>query len=225
MYWIGDYERSVELGAAAHELGGDVHSMEAILRGAGLQAMALTGLGRHEEALAKFDARYGCRTRAGRKPLYLLNYSSMVHRELNDLSVAKQESEEVLERAPRDGFGMLWRFAQSDLLRRSLLEGDIGRAQVGLARALGGCRAGPGVDALAHLRASGGRACGDRAPRGDAGGCCRVGAEGDRASPSRPGGASTRRSLARRSAMRSRDWGGARRHWRSMSWPFESRIA
>ena len=130
MYWIGDYERSVELGSAAHELGGDVHSMEAILRGAGLQAMALTGLGRHEEALAKFDASTDAVRELGRKPLYLLNYSSMVHRELNDLSVAKQESEEVLERAPRDGFSMLWRFAYSDLLQTSLLEGDFGRAQV-----------------------------------------------------------------------------------------------
>ena len=130
MYWIGDYERSIELGIAAHGLGGNVHSMEAILRGVGLQAMALTGLGRHEEALTKFDATTDAVRELGRKPLYLLNYSSMVHRELNDLSVARQESEEVLERAPRDGFGMLWRFAYSDLLQTSLLEGDIGRAQV-----------------------------------------------------------------------------------------------
>jgi tetratricopeptide (TPR) repeat protein len=104
--------------------------MEAVLRGAGLQAMALTGLGRHEEALAKFDATTDAIRELGHKPLYLLNYSSMVHRELNDLSVARQESEEVLERAPRDGFGMLWRFAYSDLLQTSLLEGDVGRAQV-----------------------------------------------------------------------------------------------
>jgi class 3 adenylate cyclase/tetratricopeptide (TPR) repeat protein len=129
MYWTGDYERSIELGAAAHELGGDVHSMEAMLRGTGLQAMALTGLGRHEEALAKFNANTDAVRELGRKPLYLLNYSSMVHRELNDLSVAKQESEEVLEGAPRDGFSMVWRFAQSDLLQAQLLEGDVGRAQ------------------------------------------------------------------------------------------------
>jgi class 3 adenylate cyclase/tetratricopeptide (TPR) repeat protein len=129
MYWIGDYERSVELGTAAHELGGDVHSMEAILRGAGLQAMALTGLGRHEDALAKFDATTDAVRELGRTPLYILNYASMIHRELNDLSVARNESEEVLERASADGFGMPRRFAHSDLLQTSLLEGDIGRAQ------------------------------------------------------------------------------------------------
>jgi class 3 adenylate cyclase/tetratricopeptide (TPR) repeat protein len=130
MYWVGDYERSVELGTAAHELGGDVHSMEAILRGAGLQAMALTGLGRHEEALAKFDATTDAVRELGRTPLYILNYASMIHRELNDLSVARDESEEVLERASADGFGMPRRFAHSDLLQTSLLEGDIGRAQL-----------------------------------------------------------------------------------------------
>jgi tetratricopeptide (TPR) repeat protein len=130
MYWVGEYERSVELGTAAHELGGDVHSMEAILRGAGLQAMALTGLGRHEDALAKFDATTDAVRELGRTPLYILNYASMIHRELNDLSVARDESEEVLERASADGFGMPRRFAHSDLLQTSLLEGDIGRAQV-----------------------------------------------------------------------------------------------
>jgi class 3 adenylate cyclase/tetratricopeptide (TPR) repeat protein len=130
MYWVGDYERSIAHGTAAHELGGDVHSMEAILRGAGLQAMALTGLGRHEEALAKFDATTDAVRELGRTPLYILNYASMIHRELNELSVARQESEEVLERASADGFGMPRRFAHSDLLQTSLLEGDIGRAQV-----------------------------------------------------------------------------------------------
>jgi class 3 adenylate cyclase/tetratricopeptide (TPR) repeat protein len=130
MYWVGDYERSIAHGMAAHELGGDVHSMEAILRGAGLQAMALTGLGRHEAALAKFDATTDAVRELGRTPLYILNYASMIHRELNDLSVARDESEEVLERASADGFGMPRRFAHSDLLQTSLLEGDIGRAQV-----------------------------------------------------------------------------------------------
>jgi class 3 adenylate cyclase/tetratricopeptide (TPR) repeat protein len=130
MYWLGEYERSIELGSAAHELGGEVHSMEAILRGAGLQAMAMTGLGRHEEALAKLDATKDATRELGRRPLYILNYASMVHRELNDLSVAREESAEVLERTTDDGFGMPRRFARSDLLQTSLLEGDIGRAQV-----------------------------------------------------------------------------------------------
>jgi class 3 adenylate cyclase/tetratricopeptide (TPR) repeat protein len=129
LYWVGDYERSIELGTAAHELGGDVHSMEAILRGAGLQAMAMTGLGRHEEALAKFDATTDAVRELGRRPLYLLNYASMIHRELHDVSVARRESEEVVERTVADSFGMPRRFAQSDLLLTSLLEGDVGRAQ------------------------------------------------------------------------------------------------
>ena len=129
-YWVGDYERTLELGTAAHELGGEVHSMEAMLRGGGLQAMALTGLGKHEEALAKVGTVIDAAKELGRKPRYLLNYASMIHRELNDLSVARRQSEEVLEIARADSFGMPRRFAQSDLLQTALLEGDIGRAQV-----------------------------------------------------------------------------------------------
>jgi tetratricopeptide (TPR) repeat protein len=129
-YWVGDYERTLALATAAHDLGGDVHSMEAVLRGGGLQAMALAGLGRHEEALAKVGTIIAVAKELGRKPRYLLNYASMIHRELNDLSVARQQSEEVLEIALADSFGMPRRFARSDLLQTALLEGDIGRAQV-----------------------------------------------------------------------------------------------
>jgi tetratricopeptide (TPR) repeat protein len=110
-YWVGDFEQTLRLATAALELGGDVHSMEAVLRGGGLQAMALTGLGRHEEALASINA-------------------SMILRELNDLANARRTSELALERARTRSFGMPRRFAQSDLLLTALLEGDVGRAQV-----------------------------------------------------------------------------------------------
>jgi tetratricopeptide (TPR) repeat protein len=82
-----------------------------------------------EPALAKFDATVDAVRELGRTPLYILNYASMIHRELHDLSVARQQSEEVLEIALADAFGMPRRFARSDLLQTSLLEGDIGRAQ------------------------------------------------------------------------------------------------
>ena len=129
MYWLGDYERAVELGMAAHRLGGEVHNTEAVLRGGGLGAMALAELGRHEEALARLGAMIDVAVEFGSKPMYLLNYLSLVHRELNDLSVAREHSEQALEIAGSVSFGMPRRFARSDLLMTSLLEGDIGRAQ------------------------------------------------------------------------------------------------
>jgi class 3 adenylate cyclase/tetratricopeptide (TPR) repeat protein len=129
MYWVGDYERTMELATAAHELGGDIHSMEAVLRGGGLRAMALTGLGRHEEALAAVNATIEVEKELGGDGVYLRNYKSMILRELNDLSLARQTSELALESALTMAFGMPRRFAQSDLLQTALLEGDIGRAQ------------------------------------------------------------------------------------------------
>ena len=128
-YWVGEYERTLELGTAAHELGGDVHSIEAVLRGGGLRAMALTGLGRHEEALAALNATIEVETELGGDGAYLRNYTSMILRELNDLSLARETSELALERALTSSFGMPRRFAQSDLLLTSLLEHDVGRAQ------------------------------------------------------------------------------------------------
>jgi len=128
-YWVGDYQRTLELGTAAHELGGDIHSMEAVLRGGGLQAMALTGLGRHEQALAAVTATIEVEKELGGDGAYLRNYTSMILRELNDLPLAREMSELALERALTRSFGMPRRFARSDLLQTSLLEGDVGRAQ------------------------------------------------------------------------------------------------
>jgi class 3 adenylate cyclase/tetratricopeptide (TPR) repeat protein len=128
-YWVGDYGETLKLGTAAHELGGDVHSMEALLRGGGLRAMALTGLGRHEEALAALNAIIAVEKELGGDGAYLRNYTSMIHRELNDLPLARHTSELALERSLTRSFGMPRRFAQSDLLLTSLLEGEVGRAQ------------------------------------------------------------------------------------------------
>ena len=129
-YWVGDYEESLKLGAIAKELGDDAHSIEAVLRGGGLGAVALSGLGRHEEALAAIDVTTQAEKKLGGDGAYLRNYTSMILRELNDLAGAREASELALERALMSSFGMPRRFAQSDLLFSALLEGDVGRAQV-----------------------------------------------------------------------------------------------
>jgi class 3 adenylate cyclase/tetratricopeptide (TPR) repeat protein len=130
MYWTGNYERTMELGAAAQELGGEVVNPEVIVRGSGIRAVAVAGLGRHEEALARFDAIAKLAEELGHgRSLVLLNYSSIVHRELLDLQTARELSEEAYELLRGSSFGMPRRFAQSDLLFTSLLAGEVGDAE------------------------------------------------------------------------------------------------
>jgi tetratricopeptide (TPR) repeat protein len=59
----------------------------------------------------------------------LLNYSALAYRELYDLDEARRRSEEALELAAAETFGMPRQFAGSDLLFTQLLAGDVGGAQ------------------------------------------------------------------------------------------------
>jgi class 3 adenylate cyclase/tetratricopeptide (TPR) repeat protein len=128
-YWTGQYERSVELSRRTRALAHDVHSPESLLRGGGLEALALAGLGRHEEAIAIWDDLFELARELGQSPQVVLNYSTLVYRELYDLDEARRRSEEALELSASETFGMPRQFAGSDLLFTQLLAGDIGGAQ------------------------------------------------------------------------------------------------
>ncbi|HEY6605715.1 MAG TPA: adenylate/guanylate cyclase domain-containing protein [Gaiellaceae bacterium] len=128
-YWTGQYERSVELSRRTRALAHDVHSPESLLRGGGLEALALAGLGRHEEAIAIWDDLFELARELGQSPQVVLNYSTLVYRELYDLDEARSRSEEALELSASETFGMPRQFAGSDLLFTQLLAGDIGGAQ------------------------------------------------------------------------------------------------
>jgi class 3 adenylate cyclase/tetratricopeptide (TPR) repeat protein len=129
VYWVGDYERCAELSREARTVAADVHSAEALLRGGGTEALALVGLGRHEEAIRIWDDLFATARELGRNTRVLLNYSSIVFREVFDLQEARRRSEEALELSMGEWFPMPLRFAHSDLLFTDLLEGDIGKAQ------------------------------------------------------------------------------------------------
>ena len=129
VYWLGRYERCVELSRQAREVAADVHSAEALLRGGGTEALALVGLGRHEEAIQIWDELFAQAREMARNQRGLLNYSSIAFREVLDLDEARRRSEEALELSSGEWFPMPLRFAHSDLLFTDLLEGDIGRAQ------------------------------------------------------------------------------------------------
>jgi len=127
--WAGQFERSVELSRQTRAMATDVHSAESLLRGGGLEALALAGLGRHEEAIAIWDELFEVGRELGANPRVVLNYSALAYRELYDLEEARRRSEEALELGANFTFGMPTQFARSDLLFTQLLAGDVGGAQ------------------------------------------------------------------------------------------------
>jgi class 3 adenylate cyclase/tetratricopeptide (TPR) repeat protein len=127
--WRGEYERSAELSRRTSEEARDVHSAEALLRGGGLEALALAGLGRHEEAIAIWDELFVLARELGQNHRGLLNYSSLAYREVYDLEEAGRRSSEALELSAGMQFGMPKQFAGSDMIQTHLLAGDVGAAQ------------------------------------------------------------------------------------------------
>jgi class 3 adenylate cyclase/tetratricopeptide (TPR) repeat protein len=127
-YWTGDYEGAVALAVRAREVAGDVRDAHALLRGGGLDALTRASLGQYEEALALFDEVFAIAAEIGGRP-FLHNYRSAIFRDVFALDEARRASEIALEAGLESAFGMPRRFARSDLLQASLLEGDVGRAQ------------------------------------------------------------------------------------------------
>jgi tetratricopeptide (TPR) repeat protein len=129
MAWRGDYERAAELSQRQYALARDVHSAEGLLRGGGHEALALVGLGRHEEAIEIWNELFEVARDLGRSRRYLLNYSSIAYRELYDLDEARARSSEAFELSEGFSFSMPFQFAGSDLMWTELLARDIGAAQ------------------------------------------------------------------------------------------------
>jgi tetratricopeptide (TPR) repeat protein len=128
-YWVGEYERSADLSTQTRTLATDVHSAELLLRGGGFKALALAGLGRHEEAIAIWDELFVIAKELGQNPRVILNYSSLAYRELYDVDEARRRSEQALDLSAGETFSMPRQFGGSDLLFTDLLAGDVGRAE------------------------------------------------------------------------------------------------
>ncbi|HKC20747.1 MAG TPA: adenylate/guanylate cyclase domain-containing protein [Candidatus Dormibacteraeota bacterium] len=130
-YWTGTYERALSLSRAVRELAVDPNSVEALLRGRGVEGLALASMGRYEQALESFDWAIALGRELGRPVRILLNYSTTALRDIHDFAEAKQRSEESLSGAPRDTtFHMPYMNAEVDLLHTDLLAGDVGAAEV-----------------------------------------------------------------------------------------------
>jgi class 3 adenylate cyclase/tetratricopeptide (TPR) repeat protein len=128
-YWIGKYEQSVGMSHEARRVATDVQSPEGLLRGGGFEALALAGLGRHEEAIAIWDEMLKIAAELGHNPAGVLNYSALGYRELYDLDEARRRSEQALELTAGMKFGMPRQFAGSDLIQTQLLAGEVGAAE------------------------------------------------------------------------------------------------
>jgi len=128
-YWVGDYEATVALSRQARLRATEVQSAEGLLRGGGFEALALAGLGRHEEAFAIWDEMLSVAAELGHNPAAVLNYSALAYREVYDLDEARRRTETVLELTASMQFGMPKQFAGSDLIQTQLLAGDVGAAQ------------------------------------------------------------------------------------------------
>ncbi len=128
-FWTGRYEQSAELSRMARAVASDVHGAELLLRGGGGEALALTGLGRHEEALRLWDELFEVARELGRNVRVLLNYTTTVHREVYDLDTARRFSDEALALSDGMTFSMPRSFARSDLIQTDLLAGDVDAAR------------------------------------------------------------------------------------------------
>jgi tetratricopeptide (TPR) repeat protein len=127
--WRGEYEQSLGRSQRNISLARDVHSPEAVLRGEGLEALALAGLGRHEEAIVIWDRLFEVQKELGGPRRVVLNYSALAYREVYDLAEARARSDEALELSAGMPFGMPKQFAGSDLILTDLLAGNVGAAQ------------------------------------------------------------------------------------------------
>ncbi len=116
-YWVGGYAEAAELGRRG---------------GAGASGgLALTALGRHEEAIELFDATIARQRKADATigTAYALNCSTAPLRDLLDLSEARRRNGEANELFRRAGFDSGVMQGEIDLLYTDLLDDEVASAE------------------------------------------------------------------------------------------------
>lgn len=131
-YWVGRYERAAELSQRGYDLGMEVHEIQGMMLSGGDLGMALTGLGRHEEALQVLQRVITQGRELELIPTFTsrtMNMRAGTLRELLDLEAARRLNEEAIELAGRAGFSYGEVQGKIDLLVTDLVEGHVGRAE------------------------------------------------------------------------------------------------
>jgi class 3 adenylate cyclase/tetratricopeptide (TPR) repeat protein len=130
LYWSGEYELALEeseLSAAAGRA--DPHGFEYLLRGAGMRALSLAGMGRYEESIAAGNAAVETARTIGRSDNVVLNYSTMPLRDIFWLDEAMERSVTVADRLGPSDFNMPWMNARADVIGTDLLAGELGAVE------------------------------------------------------------------------------------------------
>src|SRR5215218_7618978 len=131
-YWTGEYERALEYGEQAISFAEEIKSSDALLRTGPVDALTLTGMGRHEEALPRFEeliARGREFELVPRMTARALNMSSALYRDLFQLDEATRRNQEAAELGAAAGFANAVLQSGIDQLFTDLARGVVGRAE------------------------------------------------------------------------------------------------
>ncbi|MDQ3874207.1 MAG: AAA family ATPase [Actinomycetota bacterium] len=130
-YWLGRYEEGIKPAREAIRIGSEIYSVFGVVNGHADLGLSLTGLGRHEEAIAVFERGVAHGRELELQPRLtarILNMWSGALRELFELEQARRLTEEAIELGERTGFPGAVVSGKIDLVALDLIEGEIGRA-------------------------------------------------------------------------------------------------
>jgi class 3 adenylate cyclase/tetratricopeptide (TPR) repeat protein len=129
-YWLGRYERALEMTYLEVESAGDPQSAEFLLRGAGMKGLVLSGQGRYEEALTAVETAISIANAMGRPANVVTNYSTGPLRDIFAADEAYARSAEIADKLGPSDFNMPWINARADVLAADLIRGEYGRVEV-----------------------------------------------------------------------------------------------
>jgi tetratricopeptide (TPR) repeat protein len=94
-----------------------------------MTGLTLAGLGRYEEALTASDSAIAAANRLGRPANVMINYSTLIYREIFALEEARERSRTVADRLGPSDFNMPWMNARADLIASEVLLGELGTVE------------------------------------------------------------------------------------------------
>jgi len=129
-YWMGGYERGLELAREGSEIRGlGPNSAEYVIGSFGQIGLNLAGLGRYEEAIARGEEAIATAHRLGAWDIRVTNDSTAPLRDVYALEEARRRSERMVERLGPSDFNMPWMNARADLISTQLLADDVGAVE------------------------------------------------------------------------------------------------
>jgi class 3 adenylate cyclase/tetratricopeptide (TPR) repeat protein len=134
-YWLGRYESAIAAAQEAIEVGSGVYSVPGLVNGHANLALALTGIGRHEEALALFERGAAHGRELELQPRFTSRIKNMwagTLRELYALDEARELNGEAVEQSASAAFPGGVVSGRIDIVNLDLLAGDVGRAEAAL---------------------------------------------------------------------------------------------